>query len=119
MLARVLLALVAALNLVPTIVTAVPTRAAALYGLDAGVLEDPVARLLLRHRGVLFALVSAWLGASVWMPELRPWAMLSALVAKSAFLLLYWSEPRARTPLRLVAQADVLAIAALLVAWAL
>jgi hypothetical protein len=109
----ILLALVAALNLVPLVVTLTPHRALGLYGLDPAALADPVTQLLLRHRGVLFGVVSVWLGAAAMLPALRPWAIGTAIVAKAAFLALYASEPRARGPLSRVARADVIAIAML------
>lgn len=116
MLASVLLLVVAAINVAPVVVTFAPARAVALYGLDPKVLADPVTLVLLRHRGVLFGLVSIWLGASALVPELRPWAIGTALLAKLAFLALYAAEPWARAPLRRVASADVIAIVMLALA---
>jgi hypothetical protein len=110
------LAVVAVLNVVPVIVTFRPERAIALYGLAPSVLADPVTRVLLRHRGVLFGVLSAWLGASAYVVELRPWAIGAALASKVAFLALCAGERNARMALRRVAAADVIAIGLLVAA---
>ena len=116
MIASLLLALVAVLNLVPGIVALRPARTEALYGLT---LDGPALALAMRHRAVLLALVGVLLGLAAFDDAwLRP-ALLVAFTSKLSFLALYAATGPHGAPMRRVALADVVAILVLGVVGAL
>jgi hypothetical protein len=106
----ILLLVLAVLNLVPGVVALVPARARALYDV---VPEEPALALILRHRAVFLALVG-WLLALAAFDDAwwRP-ALLTAVVSKTSFLLLYRLTGPHGPALRRVAFADVGALVVL------
>jgi hypothetical protein len=107
MISKVLLALVAVLNLVPGIVALRPSRTVALYGLT---LDSPALALAMRHRAVLLALVGVLLGLAALDDAWLPPALLVAFTSKLSFLGLYAATGPHAAPMRRVAIADVVAI---------
>lgn len=86
-----------------------------LYGLASLTAE---VELLLRHRAVLFGLLGALLIAAAWIPRLRSLALLAGLISAISFLALAGWPSALNEQLTRVWWADVVAIVALLVAWA-
>lgn len=86
-----------------------------LYGLTSPSAE---VELLLRHRAVLFGLLGALLIIAAWIPPLRPVAFLFGLISALSFLLIAGWPTGLSAPLARVWWADVIAVAALGVAFA-
>lgn len=110
MLARILLASVTLLNLLPGIVALLPSRSRTLYGLA---LESPALAITMRHRAVLLACVGVLLGMAALDPRWWAPALTVALASKLSFLALYWLEGHPGGPLARVAWADVAALVVL------
>lgn len=111
-----LLAVVAAIHLLPV---AGVVDAAALTRLYGVAVDDPNLAILLRHRAVLFAIVGGVLLYAAFRPALQPTAFVVGLVSVVAFLWLAWSTGGYNAALRTVVIADVVALACLVVAVAL
>lgn len=82
---KILLTGVAALNALPAVAIFSVDRACAAYGLEP---VDGDLRLILRHRGVLFALLSGGLLVALFRPQLRKAALGANAVSMAAFVLL-------------------------------
>lgn len=85
----------------------------AFYGLPA--IPDPATELLLRHRAVMFALMSVLLLVAIARPALRVAAAWLVLVSDIAFELLWLAGEGLPAQLRGVAIGDVVSIVALVV----
>jgi hypothetical protein len=109
------LALAGVIHLLPLAGVLGGERLAQLYGLRV---DDPNLALLLRHRAVLFGLLGALLLGAVWRPAWQGIALAAGLASTIAFLLLAAGSPL-NAALQRVWWADVLAVAALLLAAAL
>lgn len=106
--------IVGIINLLPAIVFFDPTKTAKLYGFS---LEGENLSILMRHRGVLLALVGAILIYAAFKPEFRIFAVCAALASKFAFLYLTIFSGSGYSPeIRQVALIDVGAIAAVVTA---
>jgi hypothetical protein len=86
-----------------------------LYGV---VVRDPNLELMLRHRAVLFGLLAAFIAYAAFRPELHRLALILAFVSVISFLALAWSIGGYNGALSRVVWADVIALAALIVATA-
>jgi hypothetical protein len=82
-------------------------------------IDDDRLLLLLRHRALLFGLLGALLIGAAWRSALRPPALLAGLVSTVGFLLLAGDPSGLGDALWRVWIADLLALAALLLASAL
>lgn len=92
-----------------------PTRLAALYGIS---FTEPNLRILMQHRAVLFGLLGAFLLLSLLRPAWQLPAVVMGLLSAAAFTGVAWQVGEYNALLRRVVLADVVAIAALLVALA-
>lgn len=113
-LADALLVVVGLINLVPGLVgTLSVDRAATAYGIAAA---GPDLAVVLRHRGVLLAIVGLGLVVAPWWPEIRDGAVVAGFVSMATYVLFALTRPGLGAPLRKVAWIDVGAIALLGVA---
>lgn len=111
-----ILFLVGVVNLLPVVVFFDASQTARLYGVP---IEDASLTILMRHRGVLLAIVGIALIAAVFKSEYRTLAVGLALVSKIAFVFLTFSASGYSAEVRQVALIDVAAIVLLLTALAL
>ncbi|MBF6496676.1 phosphopantetheine adenylyltransferase [Nocardia cyriacigeorgica] len=100
---RLLLTGAAILNLLPAVAVVSVDRAAGAYGLDS---VDGDLRLLLRHRGMLFAILGAGLLVAVFRPRLRTAAITANAVSMAGFLALIPLEQPIGPALLRVARLD-------------
>lgn len=104
------LVLVGLVHLLPGIVAFSPRRAVQAYGIE---IDEPALIVVLRHRGVLLAVVGAGLvGSAVW-PEVRPLAVGSAAASMIGFIVLAAPTPGLGPALRRILWIDVAALALL------
>jgi hypothetical protein len=92
-----------------------PTRLEALYGIS---FTEPNLRILMQHRAVLFGLLGAFLLLSLLRPAWQLPAVVMGLLSAAAFIGVAWQVGEYNALLRRVVLADVVAIAALVVALA-
>jgi len=109
--ASVILAIVGIRNLLPVAVFFDPTKTLRFYGVPV---EGTDLTILVRHRGVLLALVGIALIVSAFKPEYRVFAISLALISKVAFICLTFSAVGYNPAIRQVAMIDVGAIVLLL-----
>ncbi len=113
-LADALLVLVGVVNLVPGVVATLSVeRAAAAYGI---VVDGPDLAVVLRHRGVLLAIVGLALIAVPWWPEIRTAAIVGGVVSMASYVAIVGAKPGVGRPLRRVMWVDVGALAVTAVA---
>jgi hypothetical protein len=109
--AAVILFLVGIVNLLPVIVFFDAGKTVKLYGVP---IEGESLTILMRHRGVLLALVGLTLIFAVFKPEFRTFAIAAALLSKLAFIFLTFTASDPAAEIRQVALIDVGAIVLLL-----
>ena len=109
----VLLLLAAAVNLLPVLGAFSTARLEALYGV---VVQDPNLAILMRHRAVLFAIVSGLLVLAAFHAPARALAIPAGLVSMLAFVALAGSVGEYNPLLRRVVIVDVVASLALVAA---
>ena len=80
-----ILLLVGVVNLLPVVVFFDVSRTVGLYGVP---IEGESLTILMRHRGVLLALLGATLIYAAFKPEFRVFAIAAALVSKLTFVFL-------------------------------
>ncbi len=107
------LLLVALIHAMPLIGVVSATKLEALYGITV---RDSNLELLLRHRAVLFGLLAAFLAYAAFDPLLHRLALIAALASVIAFLLLAWQIDGYNAAISRVVLADLVALAALIVA---
>ena len=113
-LADALLVLVGVVNLVPGVVATVSVeRAANAY--DVAV-DGPDLSVVLRHRGVLLAIVGLALIVVPWWPEIRTAAIVGGVISMASFVAIALAKPGVGQPLRKVMWVDVGALGLVLVA---
>lgn len=113
-LADALLVLVGIVNLIPGVAATVSVeRAAAAYGVA---LDGPDLAVVLRHRGVLLAIVGLALVVVPWWPEIRTAAIVGGVVSMVSFVAIVLAKPGVGRPLRTVMWVDVGAVGLVLVA---
>lgn len=110
--ASVLLFIVGIINLLPIIVFFDPSKTVKLYGIP---LEGENLTVLMRHRGVLLAIVGIALIAAVFKTDYRVLAVVLALISKFAFIFLTFTAPDYSSEIKQVALIDVGAIVLLAV----
>ncbi|NEW26113.1 phosphopantetheine adenylyltransferase [Nocardia cyriacigeorgica] len=104
---RLLLIAAAVVNLLPAVAVLSVDRAGAAYGLES---VDGDLRLLLRHRGLLFAILGAGLLVAVFRPRLRAAALTANAVSMAGFLALIPLELPVGPALMRVAKVDVVGL---------
>ena len=113
-LADAILVLVGIVNLLPGVAATVSVeRAAAAYGVA---LDGPDLAVVLRHRGVLLALVGLALIAVPWWPEIRTAAIVAGGISMASFVAIVLARPGVGAPLHKVMLVDVGALGLVLVA---
>ena len=113
-LADALLVLVGVVNLVPGVVATVSVeRAANAYGVAV---DGPDLSVVLRHRGVLLAIVGLALIVVPWWPEIRTAAIVGGVISMASFVAIALAKPGVGQPLRKVMWVDVGALGLVLVA---
>ena len=85
---------------------------AKLYGMPFG---EPNLQILMRHRAVLFGLLSAVLSASAFMPALQTAAFIAGFASVVSFLWLAWSVGGYNSQISRVVVADVVALVCLVI----
>lgn len=90
-------------------------RLQALYGIPV---DGPDLAILLRHRAVLFGLLGAFLVLAAFRPALQGLALLAGFASVLSFLALAWATPGHNAALARVVVADLVALAALVLATA-
>ena len=108
----IILFIVGIINLLPVIVFFDSTKSVKLYGIS---FESESLVILMRHRGVLLALVGMTLIFAAVKPEFRIFAVALAIISKLAFIFLTFSTSNHTAEIRQVALIDVGAIVLLLV----
>lgn len=101
---RALLASAGVLNLLPAVAVLSVERACAAYGLDP-VQGDM--RLILRHRGLLFAILGAGLIVAVFRPRIRNAAIAAGMISMAGFVVMVPLEQPLGRPLLRVALLDL------------
>lgn len=109
--ASVLLFIVGIVNILPIAVFFVPSQSVKLYGVS---LEGESLTILMRHRGVLLAIVGLTLIFAAFKAEFRVFAVAVALLSKFAFIFLTYTAPGYSAEVGRVALIDVGAIVVLL-----
>jgi hypothetical protein len=113
-LANALLVLAGLVNVVPGVVGALSVeRAAAAYGISA---DGPDLALVLRHRGVLLAIVGLGLIIAPWWPEVRTAVIIAGALSMASFVAIALARPGVGQPLRKVMWVDVGALGLVAVA---
>lgn len=109
----VILFLVGKINLIPVIAFFNIGKTNKLYGLP---IEKENLTILMRHRGVLLAIIGIALIVSAFKAEYRVLAICLALISKFAFIYLTFSSVNFNPQIKQVALIDVGAIVVLLIA---
>jgi hypothetical protein len=102
-----MLVLVALIHLPPLLGVLGVSKMESAYGLS---LPGPDLSLLMRHRALMFGLLSGFMLVAVFVPPLQPWALLLALLSAGGFVLLAWATPGHNDRLARIARADVAAV---------
>mgnify|MGYP001811109170 CR=1 FL=1 len=105
--ASILLFIVGIVNLLPIVVFFDPSKTAKLYGVR---IEGESLTVLMRHRGVLLAIVGIALIAAAFKIDYRVLAVSLALISKFAFIFLTFTSPDYLPEIKQVALIDVGAI---------
>ncbi len=107
-----ILLIVGIVNLLPLVVFFDATKTAKLYGVP---IEGESLIILMRHRGVLLAIVGIALSAAALKTEFRMLAIALALISKFAFIFLTFTTSNYTPELKQIALIDVGAIVLLFV----
>lgn len=102
--ASIILFLVGIINILPIIVFFDASKTAKLYGVP---IEGESLTILMRHRGVLLAIVGIALIAAAFKSEYRIFAIAIALISKLAFIFLTFTASNYTTEVRQIALIDV------------
>lgn len=105
------LVLVGLVHLLPGMVALSPRRAVQAYGIT---LDDPAVTVVLRHRGVLLAVVGAGLLVGALWSQVRPLAVGSAAASMIGFIVLAAPTPGLGPALRRVLWIDIAALTLLI-----
>ncbi len=108
-----ILLIVGIINILPAVVFFDPSKTLRLYGLP---IEGTDLTILMRHRGVLLAIVGIALIVAAFKPEFRVFAVALALISKLAFIFLAFTIAGHTAEIRQVALIDVGAVVLLLAA---
>jgi len=113
---KISLAIAGIINLLPLMGVLSAGKLEKLYGIK---ISDPNLEILMRHRAVLFGIVGALLIVSIFKSEWQVPAIAAGLISMVSFILLTLSVQGYKGAFRHIVIADVIGIAALLVATAL
>ena len=102
-----MLVLVALIHLPPVLGLLGVAKMESAYGVA---IAGPDLAVLMRHRALMFGLLGGFMLLAVFMPALRPWALLLALLSAGGFVLLAWATPGHNANLARVAWVDVAAV---------
>ena len=108
----ILLFIIGIINILPIIAFFDISRTESLYGIK---INGESLEVLMRHRGVLLALLGTGLIYSVFKPEFRLPIIIAALVSKFVFIFLTYSTANVSAEVGKVALIDVVSIVVLLV----
>jgi hypothetical protein len=111
-LVTVMLAVAAIIHLLPLAGVLGGARLSALYGLS---FDEPNLAILMRHRAVLFGLLSAFLLYAAFRPTLQPVAFFAGFVSVLSFLYLAWSVGGYNPQISRVFYADMVALVCLVI----
>lgn len=106
--ADALVALVALVTAIPSLVAVRPALATRLYALDPATLSPPVATIV-EHRAIFFGVVAVLLAVSIGVHAWRAPALFAAITSKLAFVAL----ARKHGTLAAIARTDVVLLALL------
>lgn len=113
---QIALIMVGLLHTIPAISGLSTAKLAALYQIDS---NDHVVLTLLRHRAVLFGLLSAACYYSAWTKTAAIEVSLIALIAMLSFVLIAFTTPHHSHAIKKVAIADSAGCAVLAIGWCL
>jgi hypothetical protein len=82
---QILFGLLAAINLVPSLVAFAPAKISKLYGVDV---TDPALITLLHHRAVMLGIVGGVLAAAIFIPSIRWVALCAGTVSMMSFIVI-------------------------------
>jgi hypothetical protein len=102
-----MLVLVAMIHLPPVLGLLGVAKMEAAYGVA---IAGPDLAVLMRHRALMFGLLGGFILLAVFVPALRPWALLLALLSAGGFVALAWTTPGHNANLARVAWVDVAAV---------
>jgi len=102
-----MLVLVALIHLPPLLGMLGVAKMEGAYGVD---IAGPDLAVLMRHRALMFGLLGGFMLLAVFVPVLRPWALLLALLSAGGFVLLAFATPGHNANLARVALVDVFAV---------
>jgi hypothetical protein len=108
----IILFIVGIINILPLVVFFDASKTAKMYGFP---LEGESLIVLMRHRGVLLALLGGGLIYSVFKPEFRLPIIIAALISKSVFVFLTYTTANISPEVGKVALIDIVSIVVLLV----
>lgn len=107
------LVLAGIIHLLPLMGVASASGLTALYGIP---FDESNLQILMRHRAVLFGILGAMLVVSAFVPRFRAAAIPAGLASAASFLWIASSVGGYNAMLHRVVQADIVALAALVVA---
>jgi hypothetical protein len=110
--ASILLFIVGIINLLPIVAFFDINKTESLYGIK---INGESLEVLMRHRGVLLALLGAGLIYSVFKPEFRLPIIIAAFISKIVFIFLTYSTSNVSAEVGRVALIDAVSIIVLLV----
>lgn len=113
---KICLVVAGIINLLPLIGVLSAGKLEKLYGLP---ITEPNLEILMRHRAVLFGIVGAFLIGSIFKTEWQTPAIAAGLISMAAFIFLTFSVTGYTGAFRHIVIADIIGIAALIVAVAL
>ena len=108
-----LLILVGIIHLLPVSGVLGAERLSALYGLS---FQEPNILVLMRHRAVLFGILGLFFVYAAFQPALQPLAFNAGFISVISFIVIACSVDGYNDAVRKVILADIVALAALLVA---
>ncbi|MEO1246643.1 MAG: phosphopantetheine adenylyltransferase [Pseudomonadota bacterium] len=109
----VMLLIVAAIHLVPLVGVLGASRINGLYEVQ---IASPNLEILMRHRAVVFGLLSLLFAYAAFKPSVQPIALLIAAVSTFSFVALAWSVGEYNSAVRNVVSADWLALGCVAIA---
>ncbi len=107
------LVIAAIIHLIPAAGIAGPEMLRRLYGLDAA---PPDLLIMMRHRALLFLILGGFLLIAAFRPGWQAPAIVAGLISAIGFIAFAWSTGGYSASLQRIVTADVIAVAALLVA---